>query len=125
MMTCGSAWFVAMWGVADMLEVMRMRTSCKRNTVSACSWVITGEIHETECPLFCNIFQMRSVSVNSDIIYYRVWDYVGDNFVHRLVQSTEDGKLVEQEATHEGGKHNTALTGEGEDKIDSLQLGKC
>ena len=28
----------------------------------------------------------------------RVWDYVGDNFVHRLVQNTEDGKLVEQEA---------------------------
>ena len=53
----------------------------------------------------------------------RVWDYVGDNFVHRLVQSTEDGKLVEQEAATEGGKHNTALTGDGEDKIDSLQLG--
>lgn len=25
----------------------------------------------------------------------RVWDYVGDNFVHRLVQNKEDGKMVE------------------------------
>ena len=28
----------------------------------------------------------------------RVWDYVGDNFVHRLVQTdSADGKLVEAE----------------------------
>lgn len=53
----------------------------------------------------------------------RVWDYVGDNFVHRLVQNTEDGKLVEQEARPEGGKHDTAWTGgQAEDKVDSLQL---
>lgn len=25
----------------------------------------------------------------------RVWDYVGDNYVHRLVQNKGDGKLVE------------------------------
>ena len=24
----------------------------------------------------------------------RVWDYVGDNYVHRLIQSKTDGKLV-------------------------------
>jgi len=24
-----------------------------------------------------------------------VWDYVGDNYVHRLIQSKTDGKLVE------------------------------
>jgi len=53
----------------------------------------------------------------------RVWDYVGDNFVHRLVQNTEDGKLVEQEARlGDGGKHDLGWTGEGEDKVDSLQL---
>eukprot|EP00898_Chlorokybus_atmophyticus_P000967 jgi/Chlat1/1871/Chrsp141S02192 len=28
----------------------------------------------------------------------RVWDYVGDNFVHRLIQSKTDGKLVELHA---------------------------
>lgn len=26
---------------------------------------------------------------------HRVWDYVGDNYVHRLVQNQDDGKLVE------------------------------
>lgn len=25
----------------------------------------------------------------------RVWDYAGDNFVHRLLQNKNDGKLVE------------------------------
>jgi hypothetical protein len=24
-----------------------------------------------------------------------VWDYAGDNFVHRLIQSSIDGKMVE------------------------------
>lgn len=28
----------------------------------------------------------------------RVWDYVGDNYVHRLIQSKTDGKLVELNA---------------------------
>lgn len=27
----------------------------------------------------------------------RVWDYAGDNFVHRLLQNKGDGKLVESE----------------------------
>ena len=31
----------------------------------------------------------------------RVWDYVGDNFVHRLVQTdSADGKLVEAEGMY-------------------------
>lgn len=42
----------------------------------------------------------------------RVWDYAGDNFVHRLLQSTSQGKLV---ATQTAGE-------EGEEKIDSMQL---
>jgi len=32
----------------------------------------------------------------------RVWDYVGDNFVHRLLQNNEDGKLVEVEGNSSG-----------------------
>lgn len=33
----------------------------------------------------------------------RVWDYVGDNFVHRLMQTdSADGKLVESEAPADG-----------------------
>lgn len=45
----------------------------------------------------------------------RVWDYAGDNFVHRLLQSKTDGKLVETRSP--GGN-----TGESEEKIDSIQL---
>ncbi|XP_035893065.1 BRCA1-associated protein [Anopheles stephensi] len=43
----------------------------------------------------------------------RVWDYAGDNFVHRLLQSKSDGKLV---ATQSPGGDD------GEEKIDSMQL---
>uniref|UniRef100_U5ESP9 Putative brca1-associated protein n=1 Tax=Corethrella appendiculata TaxID=1370023 RepID=U5ESP9_9DIPT len=45
----------------------------------------------------------------------RVWDYAGDNFVHRLLQSKTDGKLV---ATQSPG----CEAGDGEEKIDSMQL---
>lgn len=43
----------------------------------------------------------------------RVWDYVGDNFVHRLLQNKTDGKLVEG---------NTPEKEEASDKLDSMQL---
>lgn len=43
----------------------------------------------------------------------RVWDYAGDNFVHRLLQSKTDGKLVESRSPGNG---------ESEEKIDSIQL---
>lgn len=42
----------------------------------------------------------------------RVWDYAGDNFVHRLLQNKTDGKLV---ATNSPGN-------DGEEKVDSMQL---
>uniref|UniRef100_A0A8C5MRD5 BRCA1-associated protein n=1 Tax=Leptobrachium leishanense TaxID=445787 RepID=A0A8C5MRD5_9ANUR len=44
---------------------------------------------------------------------HRVWDYAGDNYVHRLVASKTDGKIVQYEC--EG---DTCQ----EDKVDSLQL---
>ncbi|KAJ1524015.1 hypothetical protein ONE63_010558 [Megalurothrips usitatus] len=44
----------------------------------------------------------------------RVWDYVGDNFVHRLLQNKGDGKLVEGSAPSK-----QELTDE---KLDSVQL---
>ena len=43
----------------------------------------------------------------------RVWDYVGDNFVHRLVQSKGDGKLVAVEDQQ---------SAEMDGKVDSLSL---
>lgn len=46
----------------------------------------------------------------------RVWDYVGDNFVHRLLQD-KDGKMVE------GGPTATKAEGAAmEEKVDSVQL---
>lgn len=47
----------------------------------------------------------------------RVWDYAGDNFVHRLVQNKADGKLV----AADGGltSEDSACGGE---KLDSAQL---
>ena len=54
----------------------------------------------------------------------RVWDYVGDNFVHRLVQNTTDGKLVEQGGGGGGGKYGgvDGVNLENDEKVDSLQL---
>ena len=43
----------------------------------------------------------------------RVWDYVGDNYVHRLIQNKEDGKLVEMD---ERGQRAS------DEKMDSLTL---
>lgn len=46
----------------------------------------------------------------------RVWDYVGDNFVHRLLQDKE-GKLVE------GGQEPMKSEGAAlDEKVDSIQL---
>ncbi|XP_014470820.1 PREDICTED: BRCA1-associated protein [Dinoponera quadriceps] len=46
----------------------------------------------------------------------RVWDYVGDNFVHRLLQD-KDGKMVE------GGRTEAKSEGAAvEEKVDSVQL---
>ncbi|XP_075220772.1 BRCA1-associated protein isoform X2 [Lycorma delicatula] len=42
----------------------------------------------------------------------RVWDYVGDNFVHRLLQNKGDGKLVE----------GPAPAGKDDEKLDSMQM---
>ena len=45
-----------------------------------------------------------------------MWDYAGDNYVHRLVQNKADGKLVEV---------NEQNAGEQEEKIDALNLEVC
>lgn len=42
-----------------------------------------------------------------------VWDYAGDNYVHRLAQNKSDGKLVQL------GEHNSSVTDE---KLDSITL---
>ncbi|XP_070571889.1 BRCA1-associated protein-like [Ptychodera flava] len=44
----------------------------------------------------------------------RVWDYAGDNYVHRLVQSKGDGKIVEWDREDPSAQR--------EEKVDSLTL---
>ncbi|OQR67672.1 BRCA1-associated protein-like [Tropilaelaps mercedesae] len=45
---------------------------------------------------------------------HSVWDYTGDNYVHRLVQNKTDGKLVQLESSVGGATMN--------EKVDSVQL---
>jgi len=54
----------------------------------------------------------------------RVWDYVGDNFVHRLLQNNADGKLVEVEGNTSNSRrsYNKGENMEHEEKLDSVQL---
>ncbi|XKL64318.1 hypothetical protein PGB90_004404 [Kerria lacca] len=49
----------------------------------------------------------------------RVWDYVSDNFVHRLLQNKADGKLVEGPSPE---KHNPGQPTDMDEKLDSVQL---
>mmetsp|Transcript_32174 Transcript_32174/g.102481 ORF Transcript_32174/g.102481 Transcript_32174/m.102481 type:complete len:294 (+) Transcript_32174:103-984(+) len=57
----------------------------------------------------------------------RVWDYVGDNYVHRLIQSTTDGKFVElpgprTERRSRGGGGACGSGGEGsEEEEDDME----
>ncbi|CAG0884641.1 unnamed protein product [Cyprideis torosa] len=51
---------------------------------------------------------------------HRVWDYVGDNFVHRLAQNKGDGKLVEVTA---GGNARALTEGASMDRPPSVMEG--
>ena len=53
----------------------------------------------------------------------RVWDYVGDNFVHRLMQTdSADGKLVEAEGQLTNCKGVDGVPVNHDEKMDSIQL---
>ncbi|CAF4305681.1 unnamed protein product [Adineta steineri] len=63
-----------------------------------------------------------------DLKRQHVWDYVGDNYVHRLIQNKSDGKLVELRG--EGVNNydiddlteNTSKSNTTQEKIDSMEL---
>ncbi len=42
-------------------------------------------------------FELTSHTFSLQVGGSRVWDYAGDNYVHRLIQSKTDGKVVEFE----------------------------
>lgn len=46
-----------------------------------------------------------------DVKTQRVWDYAGDNYVHRLVQNEVDGKLVEVSGTGRAGSRDSLSNG--------------
>lgn len=55
----------------------------------------------------------------------RVWDYVGDNFVHRLVQTENaGGKLVEAQGNgcEQSTKNVDGVSVNTDEKVDSIQL---
>lgn len=48
-------------------------------------------------------------SYSMEVATNRVWDYIGDGYVHRLVQTKSDGKLVEVPKPGGGGGSNSPL----------------
>ncbi|CDK24484.1 unnamed protein product [Kuraishia capsulata CBS 1993] len=53
-----------------------------------------------------------------DINSQRVWDYAGDNYVHRLLQNMSDGKLVELPSRDEKVKGDSAVAGSSNGSSD-------
>lgn len=66
-----------------------------------------------ECFFFSRHFQETQHTYAMQLGSNRVWDYAGDNYVHRLVQNKTDGKLVQVD---EGGNFVQ------EEKLTSLTL---
>ena len=62
---------------------------------------------------FFRHFQATQHTYSMNLGTNQVWDYVGDNFVHRLVQSKGDGKIVAVDDDSQRGDV---------EKIDSLSL---
>ncbi|VIO93938.1 Uncharacterized protein BM_BM3118 [Brugia malayi] len=62
-------------------------------------------------------FETTSHTFTLEIGGERVWDYAGDNYVHRLIQSSPDGKMVEY--------RRSGVSDSGEnpgEKLESIQL---
>ncbi|CAG9533724.1 unnamed protein product [Cercopithifilaria johnstoni] len=62
-------------------------------------------------------FETTSHTFTLEIGGERVWDYAGDNYVHRLIQSSPDGKMVE----YRRGGVSDSDENPGE-KLESIQL---
>lgn len=54
-----------------------------------------------------------------DLETQRVWDYVGDGYVHRLIQSKTDGKLVELPAPCRDGSDDCCNCGSDNQGMES------
>ena len=60
-------------------------------------------------------------SYSMELESQRVWDYVGDNYVHRLIQSKAHGHLVEVESPGPGPSGGERWEGEKEDEKKGMQ----
>ncbi|CAF1036101.1 unnamed protein product [Rotaria sp. Silwood1] len=73
-------------------------------------------------------FESTQHTYTMDLKRQHVWDYVGDNYVHRLIQNKSDGKLVELRgegvSTYEIDDYNenTSKIDTTQEKIDSIEL---
>lgn len=72
-----------------------------------------SELPLTYFHVLCRHFEGTNHTYAMQLSNGRVWDYVGDNYVHRLIQNKEDGKLVEMD---ERGQRAS------DEKMDSLNL---
>lgn len=66
--------------------------------------------------VFCRHFVSTSHTFSLQVGTQRVWDYAGDNYVHRLVAGKEDGKLVEVERP-EKAAGNGEIGGRNEESV--------
>ncbi|CAF3474018.1 unnamed protein product [Rotaria socialis] len=73
-------------------------------------------------------FELTQHTYTMDLKRQHVWDYVGDNYVHRLIQNKSDGKLVELRGegvnTYDIDDYteSTSKTDTTQEKIDSIEL---
>ncbi|KAI9838300.1 MAG: hypothetical protein M1819_005568 [Sarea resinae] len=72
-------------------------------------------------------YQQTSHCYAMDVETQRVWDYAGDGYVHRLIQTKSDGKLVElpsalNNTAANNSNSNSALSGTVEDYVPREKL---
>lgn len=73
-------------------------------------------------------FELTQHTYTMDLKRQHVWDYVGDNYVHRLIQNKGDGKLVELRGEGVGTfdlenyDENSSKIDTTHEKIDSMEL---
>lgn len=57
-----------------------------------------------------------------DISTQHIWDYIGDEYVHRLIQSKADGALVELPSAASGTRQGDYEDGYPKDKMENMSL---
>lgn len=67
-------------------------------------------------------WEETSHSYAMDIATQHVWDYGGDGYVHRLIQTKADGKLVDLPAAFHQRNEHDAMMGHSSDTVPSEKL---